>query len=490
MINREKFLAQIDEVIAKGPYHDDWDSLGEYEPPKWYRDAKFGIFIHWGIYSVPAFGNEWYARNMYTKGSAEYEHHIKTYGAQKDFGYKDFIPMFGAEKFNAEEWAELFSDAGAQYVMPVAEHHDGFVMYKTELSHWNAAEMGPKRDVLGELFGAFKKRGITCCASSHRIEHWFFMGPGREFESDINEEFTPQDLYWPSMKPADPFDIHSEPTPSKEFLEDWLMRCCELVDRYQPRIVYFDWWIQHAAAKPYLKKFAAYYYNRAAEQGYDAVVNYKHDAFMFGTAVPDVERGQFAEIKPFIWQSDTSVALNSWGYTENNRYKEPNEIICDLIDIVSKNGRMLLNIGPKADGTIPEEDAHILREIGKWLKINGKAIYGTRCYRTSSEGPTQIEEGQFTDGIKKEFTPQDIRYTVKGAKLYAIVLKCAEDGEYALTLLGDRDASQKANFKGIIRDVSALGSDEKPRWSQDQEALHISCGLKSDYPIVFEITID
>ena len=155
-----EYLKKIDEVIEKGRYKDNWDSLNEYQIPAWYKNLKFGIFIHWGVYSVPAFGNEWYSRNMYIQGSPEYEHHIKTYGPHKEFGYKDFIPMFKAEKFDAKEWADVFKKSGAKYVVPVAEHHDGFQMYKSELSQWNAYNMGPKRDVLGELKKAVEENGL------------------------------------------------------------------------------------------------------------------------------------------------------------------------------------------------------------------------------------------------------------------------------------------------------------------------------------------
>ena len=264
----EDYLKRIDEVITQGSYKDTWESLAAYQVPDWYADSKFGIFIHWGVYSVPAFGSEWYSRNMYIQGSPEYEHHIRTYGVHKDFGYKDFIPMFGGEKFSADEWLDLFERAGAQYIVPVAEHHDGFQMYKSEISKWNAYEMGPKKDIVGELSKAAEKRGILCGASSHRIEHWFFMGHGREFESDITDSEQYGDFYYPAMpEPADHHDLFSKPAPSQAYLEDWLVRCCEIVDRFKPRIVYFDWWIQHSAVKPYLRKFAAYYYNRAGEWG-------------------------------------------------------------------------------------------------------------------------------------------------------------------------------------------------------------------------------
>ena len=486
----ENTLSAIDAVIAKGPYSDTWASLSRYQTPAWYRDLKFGIFIHWGVYSVPAFSSEWYPRCMYMQGSKEYEHHRAVYGPQKDFGYKDFIPMFRAEKFDPAAWAALFAEAGAKYVVPVAEHHDGFQMYRSDLSHWNAYEMGPRRDVLGELSAACRARGLVTGCSSHRVEHWFFMGHGREFDSDIHEPLRRGDFYWPAMPEPDFHDLFSEPAPSREFMEDWLLRCCELVDRYRPRIVYFDWWIEHSAVKPWLKKFAAYYYNRAAEWGTEAVITYKHDAFLFGCAVPDVERGQFAEMKPYFWQTDTSVALNSWCYTENNQYRPAGDIVRDLVDIVSKNGCLLLNVGPKADGTFAEEDRAILAEIGAWMKVNGEAVYGARTWRKFGEGPTQIVEGQFSDGIQKNFTSRDFRFTTRDGALYVFCMKQSEDGAYCVASLGEQDASRQANFHGIIRRVQVLGTDEEPVWSRGAEGLRVRTAYRSDKPIVLKVTID
>lgn len=486
----KEYLEKINSVIENGKYKDTWESLSQYRVPEWYKDSKFGIFIHWGLYSVPAYGSEWYSRNMYIKDSWEYKHHIETYGAHKDFGYKDFIPMFKAEKFSADEWCDLFKQAGAQYIVPVAEHHDGFQMYKSEVSHWNAYEMGPHKDIVGELSESARRHGIINGASSHRVEHWFFMGHGREFESDITDDEKYGDFYYPAMPEPNHQDLFSKPTPTKEFLDDWLVRCCEIVDRFQPKIVYFDWWIQHSAVKPYLKKFAAYYYNRAEEWG-GGVINYKHDAFMFGCAVVDIERGQFADAKPFIWQTDTAVAKNSWCYTENNDYKSPREIICDLVDIVSKNGRLLLNIGPKADGTIPDEDRHILLEIGKWLSVNGEAIYGSAVWRYAAEGPTKVEEGQFADGNDKNYTSRDIRFTVNNGCLYATVLSYPENGEVCIESLREADASRLPLFHGIIKDVDVLGFSEKPEFKRDEKGLHIKTNtVKSEYPVVFKIKVD
>lgn len=486
-MDRSGYLKKIDDTVAQGPYRDDWESLCRFQVPQWYKDAKFGIFIHWGVYAVPAFGNEWYPRNMYIQGSKEYEHHIATYGEHAKFGYKDFIPMFRAENFDAEQWAELFEQAGAKYVMPVAEHHDGFQMYASEVSRFNAAEMGPKRDLLAKMKEAFDKRGLAFCVSSHRAEHWFFLSHGKQFDSDVREPLKQGDFYWPAMpEPKDHHDLRESP-PDEEYLEDWLIRCCELIDRFRPRILYFDWWIQHAAFKPYLKKLAAYYYNRTAEWGFQGIINYKHDAYMLGSAVPDIERGQFAELKPYVWQTDTAVALNSWCYTSGNAYKTSVELIRDLVDIVSKNGNLLLNVGPKADGTIPDEDRAILLDIGGWLKTNGEAIYGTTFWRVFGEGPTEIAEGQFTDGATKAFTSEDIRFTFQGSSLYATVLVFPENGEVRIRSLG----SKSKHFQGIIAGIEVLGFAEKPSWERTDEGLVIrTVTVGSPYPVVYKITLE
>ena len=478
----QNYLNVIDEVIANGKYKDNWESLSQHPTPKWFSDGKFGIFIHWGIYSVPAFGSEWYSRNMYLQGSDEFKHHVETYGPQKDFGYKDFIPMFRAEKFSADEWMSLFEEAGAKYVVPVAEHHDGFQMYKSEISHWNAYEMGPKRDVLGELTDAAKRHGLVNCASTHRIEHWFFMGHGKEFESDITDAEKRGDFYWPAMPEQNLHDIESEPHPSKEFLDDWMVRTCEIIDKYKIHQLYFDWWIQHTAAKPYLKKIAAYYYNRAEEWGEEVMIAYKLDAFAFGTAVVDMERGKFAEIKPFPWQTDTAIGKWSWGYTANNAFKDPRDIIRDLVDIVSKNGCMLLNIGPKPDGTVTDEEKSVLLEIGRWLKVNGEAIYGTHTWRIAEEGPTKMREGMFTDNDGYDYTREDFRFTMKGGYIYVTCLSYPEDGKISIKSLKEGSPYTR------IDDIAVLGFAERPKWTRDGDGLHIeTTAVSSRYPVVFRI---
>ena len=486
-MNRKLYLEEIDRVNREGPYRPDWASLAAHPVPEWYREKRLGIFLHWGPFSVPA-QHDWYARQMYQEGTPEFAHHIATYGSHKEKRFRDFIPEFTMERFDPQEWVRLFREAGADYIVPVAEHHDGFQNYASELSHWNAAEMGPHRDILGDLLLEADRAGMTLGLSSHRAEHWWFLDGSQRFDSGVSHDLHIGDYEWPAHPaPADQHDLYGEPAPDEEFLTDWLLRCCELVDRYHPRILYFDWWIQHQAFKPYLQRFAAYYYNRAEAWG-GCVINYKHDAFPFGIAVPDIERGQFAEAKPFLWQSDTSVMRNSWCYSLNADYKRPVDLLWDLIDVVSKNGRLLLNLGPKPDGTFTEKDLEILREIGGWMRVNGEAIHGTGLWRSAQEGPTKVTEGQFSDGVAKDFTPQDFRFTCRGGAVYAIAMRCPEDGQLHIRSLRKADAHALPLWHGIIRGVRVLGMENAPSYHRDEEALHVDLGSwRSDLPVVVRI---
>lgn len=443
----------------KGSYAPDWDSLKQYEVPQWYLDAKFGIFIHWGVYSVPAFGNEWYPRNMYREGSREHAHHLETYGPQSQFGYKDFIPRFKAEKFNAKEWMALFKQAGARYVVPVAEHHDGFQMYDSQIGEYTSARMGPKRDIVGELAAAARDEGLILGVSSHRAEHWWFFDGGMQFDSDVRAG-TWNALYGPA-KPE------KEAPPDEAFLEDWLARCKELVDKYQPQVFWFDWWIEQPVFEPYRQQFAAYYYNRGLEWNKGVVINYKNASFPDKAAVLDIERGKLDQMREQFWQTDTSVSIRSWGYIENDLFRSPASLIHELIDIVSKNGCLLLNIGPKPDGAIPTEVQKILREIGRWLQINGEAIYETRPWTKFGEGPTQTASGSFSDHKEAPLTAEDIRFTRKGNVLYAIVMDWPEE-RFRVVSFG-KNTAPDIN----ITAVSLLGCHEPLPWQVGENGLEL-----------------
>jgi len=470
-------LIPVNNIKAQDMFQPSWESLSNYKCPEWFRDAKFGIFIHWGVYSVPGYGNEWYPRQMYDKNDSNiFNHQVKTFGTQDKFGYKDFIPMFRAEKFDPNQWAEIFQKAGAKYVVPVAEHHDGFAMYNTSLSKWNAKNMGPQRDIIGELAEAVRKQGLIFGVSSHRIEHWWFMNNGKKFNSDVNDPKY-ADFYGPARDEKEP--------PSIEYMNDWLLRCCEIVDKYKPQLFWFDWWIEQPAMEPYRKTFASFYYNRALQWKEGVVLNYKNSAFPDNVAVYDIERGSSKATRKFPWQTDTSIGKKSWGWISNEENKSANEIIDALVDIVSKNGNLLLNIGPKPDGTISPEQVKVLLGIGEWLKINGEAIYGTRPWNIAEEGPTVAAEGSFGDQKSVVYTSKDIRFTSKSNIVYAFLLNIPSEKSIYVKSLG-----LKSNLSGKIKTVELLGSSEKINWTQKDEMLVIQKpkSFPSTEAIAFKVT--
>jgi alpha-L-fucosidase len=476
---RSKLLADVEREGHEGPFRPDWNSLSNFQVPEWYKYAKFGIFIHWGVYSVPAFGSEWYPREMYTAGTPENKHQIATYGPLTEFGYKDFIPKFKAEHYDPEAWAKLFKDSGAKYVVPVFEHHDGFTMYASGLSDWTAAKMGPKRDLVGDLAKAVRAEGLHLGASSHRVEHDWFLDPGREEASDVNDPKYAA-FYGPAEPAiADPSapganEIHDNWTyVSPKYAEDWLARSAEIVEKYHPDIMYYDWWIGQASVRPYLAKFAAFYYNESTKHGQQGLINYKDQSMEQRSGVLDIERGQLAEIHPTYWQTDTSVSNKSWGYIENDTFKTPAFVVHQLVDIVSKNGNLLMNIGPRSDGTIPNEVRQVLLGVGAWLKANGDAIYGTRPWRVYGEGPTKVKPGSFHDTDTIDYTAEDFRFTTKGPVLYAIELAWPTGNEAVVKSLATGAPDTKP-----VSGVELLGSEAKLSFTQGADGLHIKLPAK------------
>lgn len=461
-------MKSLDQGAKAGPFQPSWDSLTKYQVPQWYQDAKFGIFIHWGLYSVPAFDNEWYPRNMYRLGTPAYKHQMATHGPETQFGYKDFVPNFKAANFDPKAWAKLFAESGAKYVIPVAEHHDGFAMYDSDLSDWTAAKMGPKRDLIGELAKAIRAEKLHFGASSHRIEHYFFMNSGREHPSDVQDSNYAA-FYGPAHAGVTDKN-HAEWAghPDGAYLNDWLARTAEIVNKYQPEVVWFDWWIKTPEVKPYLPRLASFYYNDAARRKSSAVINYKFDAYPDGAAVLDIERGQLDASRKLFWQTDTSISEKSWGYIENDTFRSPASLIQQLVDIVSKNGCLLLNIGPKSDGTIPEQAQAILREMGKWLATNGEAVYETRPWTTFGEGPTKVVAGSFKDTATKPYSSEDLRFTTHGKTLYAIAMAWPSNGTVTIKSL----AAGKPGMDKI-QNITLLGSSAKLKWRRQADGLVI-----------------
>ena len=470
----------IDSVASpKGTevFQPDWENIAQnYRFPEWFCDAKFGIFIHWGVYAVPAFGNEWYPRNMYMVDSKEYKHHLETYGDPAKFGYKDFIPFFKAEKFNAGEWAKLFKDAGAKYVVPVAEHHDGFSMYDSELNAWNSVKMGPKKDIIGLLKEAIESEGMVFGLSTHRAENTWFYNGGMTFPSDVQD--TTITLYGRRLTPKETYD--------DDVAREWLTRTYELVNKYKPELIWFDWTVNNPVLMPYFNKFLAYYYNNALDWGKQVVVNTKQ-GYPTHIQVWDVERGKSGKIMKFPWQTDTSIGKKSWCYIDGEENKTAEQIVHDLIDIVSKNGNLLLNIGPRADGTITGEQQAVLLDIGKWLKVNGEAIYATRCWKKLGEGDAESTKGAFTDNTATVYTTRDMRFTTKGNDFFVIVLNWDET---AGVLVKSLDKNTIADAK--ILHVQLLGSNEKIEWEQIGEGIRLSFPKTKpcDFAYSFKISFD
>jgi alpha-L-fucosidase len=472
---RNRLVKEADRQAHDGPFRPDWDSLIKYQQPQWYKDAKFGIFIHWGVYSVAAAENEWYPRNMYQTKEGAYKHFRDTFAkGDESKGYKDLIPLFKAEHFNADEWAKVFKDSGAQYVVPVAEHHDGFSMYDSGLSDWTVVKMGPKRDTLGELAKAVRGEGLHFGLSSHRAEHNFFFDGGRTMRSDVNDPkyaslYGPAH-HWMEAKGENETLWNDWTFVSDAWTRDWLARDTELVEKYKPEIVYFDWWMGQPNFRPAVTEFAAFYYNYAAAHGYTGVINFKDYALNWKAAVRDFERGQQDHIIADHWQTDTSISDKSWGYIENDTFKSSEFLVHQLIDIVSKNGNLLLNFGPKSDGTIPDEIKERLAAMGAWLKVNGEAIYGTTPWKIYGEGPTKVVAGAFHDTDTKPYTAEDFRFTAKGDTVYAIGMACPTDGKGTIHALGT--SQEGASFAATS--VELLGSAEKVTWRQTADALEIT----------------
>jgi alpha-L-fucosidase len=443
----------------EGPFEANWPSIRtNYKAPQWFKDAKFGIFIHWGLYSVPAYHNEWYERHMYTnKAIAEY--HTKTYGPPDVFGYKDFIPLFKAEKFNADEWAALFKAAGAKYVVPCAEHHDGFAMWDSDITPWCAGKLGPHRDFIGELSVAIKKTGLIFGVSSHRMEHFGFDFPAPGFKSDV---FDPRykDFYGP---PIDSKTFWTGPGASPEFQEDWFRRCAELVDKYDPQMVWFDSGVNSREYDPIKLKFAAYYFNRASERHEEVTISSK-GGFQAGSVTDFEKIGARSpkDIHAGDWQVDDPIG-SSWGYSSDETFTDASHVLQKLVDTVSKGGNYLLNLSPNGDGVIVEPQPTVLKAVGAWLAVNGEAIYATRAWT------------QFNDGDRSP-----LHFTTKEPNLYALQVGWPKSDKLVIAALPQAKR---------VTSVELLGVNEPLAFTQDAKGLAVTLPAQHPNQLGFALRI-
>jgi alpha-L-fucosidase len=472
---------------AQQIYQADWESLKNYEAPEWYEDAKLGFWVHWGVYSVPAFmgehASEWYGRHMYNpEGPGHYQHHVEKYGNPKEFGYKDLIPLWKAEKFDADEWAELCVLGGAKFFTMMGAHHDAFCLWDTKLSKWNSVDMGPKRDLVGELETAVRKQGLKFGVSNHTAwNHEFFDFNHKNGFDATNPDN--QDLY------GNPVWVGGKTEPSVRDIYRWLERTKELCDMYKPDLYYFDWGHYRNNWEPARREFGAHYYNKAIEWGNgtfgkpEVVLNYKNNYYADGSAVKDIERGGMKTIHNMVWQTDDCVyAGHTWGYSEGVAIKPTNQIIDQFMDIISKRGVLMLSFAPKADGSWPEDQQTMIRELGAWLKINGEAVYATRPWDILGEGPSVSEELPYGKTI--DYTSKDIRFTRN--KENTIL--------YATTLDWPGSKLVIESFKNIdvksLKSVSLVGSSKKLRWKKTAEGLEIRMPKDPGYGYAYPVKLE
>ncbi len=506
-------------VNSQQKYEANWESLKQYSAPEWYEDAKLGFWVHWGVYSVPAFKGdhaaEWYGRWMYShkgqssrnnQGLATHLNHKEKYGNPTDFGYKDFIPMFKAENFNADQWANLCVRGGAKFFTMMGAHHDSFCLWNTKLSKWNSVNMGPKRDLVGEMAIAARKKGLKFGVSNHTAWNYTFFqwnhinkydAINKENEDLYGNPIIPKQLDTATIKANEPRLSWLKRTrwgtvkPSERDLNRWIDRTKELADMYKPDLYYFDWGNKPVEFESRRKEFGAFYYNNAIEAGKgtfgnpNVVLNYKSSAYPEGTAILDFERGGNDYIAEMVWQTDDCVYDDhNWGYVEGTPIKPTNSIVDQLMDIISKNGVLMLSFAPKPDGTFPKEQKKMMYELGDWLKICGEAVYATRPYHVFGE-KSKTPAGKYPSGYKKPSgNADDIRFTrnKENNVLYATVLDWPENGKVIIKSLADVDLKD-------LKSIQLLGSKRELSYNQKNEGLEVFLRKKPKYKFAYPIKL-
>ena len=465
--------------IHKGPFTGTRESLKSYHVPDWFRDAKFGIWAHWGPQSAPEQG-DWYARRMYIEGEAQYKWHLGHFGPQSKVGFKDVIPTFKGEKFDPENLLSLYKKAGAKYFVSMGVHHDNFDMWNSKHTRWNAVNMGPKKDVVGLFRKAALKQGLKFGVSEHLWISYKWWGVSHDSDKLGQYAGAPYDGTDPKN-----FDLyHDLPNDyGKDFSWDdakipdswkrhWFDRIKDLVDQYQPDLLYTDGALPF---EEYGLNLVAHLYNSKAQAVYTS--KRKEDCET-GTCALDFERGLPEGIHPNPWQTDTCVG--DWHYKRDINYKSPKTVIDMLVDIVSRNGNLLLNFPLPGSGEPDSRELAIISEITQWMAVNSEGIYGTRPWKIFGEGPATAQkgEGKFNENGRKALSPQDIRFTTKGKTLYAFVMDWPGAQAAVPSLM---------ESAGKIENVELLGHKGKLKWTQGANGLAVE--LPGEKPCEHAITL-
>ncbi|QDV61902.1 alpha-L-fucosidase [Crateriforma conspicua] len=406
--------ASISNRLSGQDFKPDWQSLAAHdEAPEWFKDSKLGIYFHWGVYAVPAYGSEWYPRNMFLKGHQVNKHHVDVYGDPGKYGYHRFVDQWQTPEFDATEWAKLFKATGARFAGPVAEHHDGFSLWDSQATPWNSVDKGPKRDLLGELTEAIRAEGMKTIATFHHARNFY-----GHFEGMVKD--------YPSANENEETAILYAQMPAEQFHQMWLDKLAEVIDQYQPDIIWFDSWLDRIP-ESYRQEFAAYYLNAAKKWDRDVVIVRKQEDLPLDMSVLDHEKSREPRAAEKVWMTDDTISTGSWCYTDSLKIKPTHKVVHALVDTVAKNGIVLLNISPMANGRIPDDQRQVLAELGEWMNVNGEAIYATRPWKAYGEGPTVEPEGGFKkhgEFLKLEYSAADVRYTQSkdGTTVYAITL--------------------------------------------------------------------
>jgi len=504
-----------DEFIANGPFKPTWESLQNYNTPEWYRNAKFGMWAHWGPQCQPEHG-DWYGRGMYEEGSAHYIYHLKKYGHPSKFGFKDVIHEWKAENWNPDELVSLYKSAGAQYFMAMANHHDNLDLWNSKYHKWNSVKIGPKKNIIAGWEKAARSNGLPFGVSIHASHAWMWYEPAQLSDKKGELAGVPYDgkltkadgkgKWWEGLDPQELYEQNHElskgydwewkkgviTTPSKDYCNKFYNRTIDLINKYNPDVVYFDdsqlplWPVSDVGLR-----IAAHLYNKSIKEHGElrAVINGKIlDENQRKAMVWDIERGQANEIQPLPWQTDTCIG--NWHYDrglyERNGYKTAKTVIQTLVDIVSKNGNLMLNIPVRGDGSIDEKERKIVEEIGVWMKVNSESIYGTRPWKIFGEGPAQQAEAKlsgpgFNEGKGKSFTHEDIRFATKGDLLYATVMDWPQDGKLVIKTL----AKNSKHFPKEIQRVEWLPTKQSLTFERNENGLIVSFPEKTSDKLTY-----